>query len=325
MEQRLMHLVLFSGFLSVILCDSRRLTEYVLIQEYKTWNEARNFCQKNYIDLATVQTDEQWSEINKLRAKYLSDTWIGLYDDVNSWRWSFHDEHLTYARWDKYQPDNYGGDQDCVILHSNGYWRDKGCDLKCVVVCQSDQGPVLVTHPLMSWKQAQHFCRENFIDLYTVKNESENQRLRMMNHNDESCIWIGLFRDSWKWSDQTNTSSSLRWAEKQPDNSFGSEICAAVDEDGWIADELCSEMFFFFCKSPLRVRRQILRLEVKAGDNVADQVTADAVLKEVQKKLREQGMAADVNFSWQEQPNGTVFQKLNKQHYRWTKGEDDIH
>uniref|UniRef100_A0A8C1ZZK9 C-type lectin domain-containing protein n=1 Tax=Cyprinus carpio TaxID=7962 RepID=A0A8C1ZZK9_CYPCA len=65
-------------------------------------------------------------------SKYLSDTWIGLYDDVNSWRWSFHDEHLTYARWDKYQPDNYGGDQDCVILHSNGYWRDKGCDLKYV-------------------------------------------------------------------------------------------------------------------------------------------------------------------------------------------------
>uniref|UniRef100_A0A671P289 C-type lectin domain-containing protein n=1 Tax=Sinocyclocheilus anshuiensis TaxID=1608454 RepID=A0A671P289_9TELE len=122
------------GFLSVILCNSRRLTEYVLIREYKTWNEARNFCQKNYIDLATVQTDEEWSEINKLRANNLSDTWIGLYDDVNSWRWSFRDKRLTYARWDKDQPDNYGGDQDCLMLHSSGYWRDKGCNLKCISV-----------------------------------------------------------------------------------------------------------------------------------------------------------------------------------------------
>ncbi|KAL0189844.1 hypothetical protein M9458_016943, partial [Cirrhinus mrigala] len=102
----------------------------------------------------------------------------------------------------------------------------------------------------MPWKQAQSFCRENFIDLYTVKNESENQLLRMMAPSVDSCIWIGLFRDQWKWSDQTNTSSSLRWADKQPDNYFGSEICAAVDEYGWIADEQCSNKFFFVCKSP---------------------------------------------------------------------------
>uniref|UniRef100_A0A673HQ43 C-type lectin domain-containing protein n=1 Tax=Sinocyclocheilus rhinocerous TaxID=307959 RepID=A0A673HQ43_9TELE len=141
-----MHLILFSGecFLSVILCDSRRLTKYVLIREYKTWTEARHFCQKNYIDLATVQTDEEWSEINKLRANNLSDTWIGLYDDVNSWRWSFRDKRLTYARWDRAQPDNYGGDQDCVMLHANGYWHDKGCNLKCVVVCQSGKTHILL-------------------------------------------------------------------------------------------------------------------------------------------------------------------------------------
>ncbi|XP_058637853.1 hepatic lectin-like [Onychostoma macrolepis] len=159
---------------------------------------------------------------------------------------------------------------------------------------------------MMSWKQAQSFCRENFTDLYTVKTESENQLLNMMIKND-SCAWIGLYRDSWKWSDQT---------KKQPDNLSFNEICTAVDKDGRITDELCSEKFFFVCKSPLRVRQQILRLKVKAGDHVTDRVTADAVLKEVQKKLREQGMAADVKFSWQEQPNGAVFQKFKKQHYR---------
>ncbi|XP_043101195.1 C-type lectin BjL-like [Puntigrus tetrazona] len=160
MKQRRMHLVLFSGLLSVILSDSSRLTEYVLIPEYKTWRAARSFCLRNYIDLASVQTLNEWSQINKLRASHLSDSWIGLYDDVNSWRWSFQEERLTYTRWDRDQPDNYGGDQDCVMLHPNGYWRDKSCNLKCVVICQSDEGPVLNADEEMSWKQAQRFCRK---------------------------------------------------------------------------------------------------------------------------------------------------------------------
>ncbi|XP_043101104.1 C-type lectin LmsL-like [Puntigrus tetrazona] len=159
-------------------------------------------------------------------------------------------KNATRTRWDRDQPDNYGGDQDCVMLHPNGYWRDKSCNLKCVVICQSDEGPVLNADEEMSWKQAQRFCRENFIDLHTVRNEDDNQLLRMMSGDDQSCIWIGLYRDSWKWSDQTNTSSSLPWASKQPDNYLGDEICAAVDEDGLIADQRCSNTFFFFCRSP---------------------------------------------------------------------------
>ncbi|KAF4111706.1 hypothetical protein G5714_008737 [Onychostoma macrolepis] len=200
------------------------------------------------------------------------------------------------------------------MLHSNGYWHDEDCNLKCVTICQSDQGPVLITDEEMSWKQAQRFCRENFLDLYTVKTESENQLLRMMNQNDSSCIWIGLYRDSWKWSDQTNTSSSLRWAVGQPDNLFGSEICAAVDEDGRIADELCSRRFFFFCKSPLQGPpghlNKAIRIIPQGKSFPSD------ILSKVQQKLQERGMAADVKVSWQEQPNGTVFQKLNEDQYR---------
>ncbi len=71
---------------------------------------------------------------------------LGLdsYDDVNSWHWSFQDECPSYARWDKNQPDNYGGDQDCVMLHSNGYWHDEDCDLKCVTICQNGKTHILL-------------------------------------------------------------------------------------------------------------------------------------------------------------------------------------
>ncbi|XP_043101205.1 E-selectin-like [Puntigrus tetrazona] len=229
MEDRLIRFVLFSGFLSVLLCSSH---DYVWVRDRKTWKEAQDFCQKHYLDLATARTDEEWSEIDKLRAKNGSKTWIRLYDDVNGWRWSFRNECPSFTRWHKKQPDNYGGNQDCVMLHSNGYWHDENCNRKCAIICQSDQRPVLVSDPAMSWTQGQRLCR----------------KLHRLTH--------------------------------------------------------------------VSVRRQVLRLKVKAGDNVSDKVTADAVLKEVQKKLQEQGLAAGVKFSWQEQLSGTVFHKLNKQRYR---------
>ncbi|XP_043101204.1 macrophage mannose receptor 1-like [Puntigrus tetrazona] len=300
MEDRLIRFVLFSGFLSVLLCSSH---DYVWVRDRKTWKEAQDFCQKHYLDLATARTDEEWSEIDKLRAKNGSKTWIRLYDDVNGWRWSFRNECPSFTRWHKKQPDNYGGNQDCVMLHSNGYWHDENCNRKCAIICQSDQRPVLVSDPAMSWTQGQRLCRENYTDLHTVKNERENQLLQMM-VRDDGCVWIGLYRHP----DRSYTNQT----EKQTDQ----EECPAVDEDGRVTEELCSEKLFFVCQTPLSVRRQVLRLKVKAGDNVSDKVTADAVLKEVQKKLQEQGLAADVKFSWQEQLNGTVFHKLNKQRYR---------
>ncbi len=130
-----------TGFLSVILCNS---LDYVLVRERKIWKEARDFCRKHYMDLATIQTDEELSQLNKAREKYGSKTWIGLHDDVNIWHWSFENECPTYARWDKNQPDNYGGDQDCVMLHSNGYWRNEDCYLKCVTICQSGKTHILL-------------------------------------------------------------------------------------------------------------------------------------------------------------------------------------
>lgn len=120
----------------MIVCIS---CEYILIRENKTWDEAQDYCRQNHIDLATVQSDEEWSQLNTLRAELQFYTWIGLYDDVNSWRWSFQNERITFTKWDKQQPNNFGGNQNCVELRSSGYWHDIGCSVKCVIICQSSK------------------------------------------------------------------------------------------------------------------------------------------------------------------------------------------
>ncbi|XP_051757319.1 macrophage mannose receptor 1-like [Ctenopharyngodon idella] len=308
MEQRLIHLFLLSGFLYLILCGS---CEYILIQEKKTWKEAQDHCRQNYIDLATVQTDEEWSELSKLRAELQFYIWIGLYDDVNSWHWSFQNETFNFFLWDTDQPNNLHGKQYCVNLRSTGYWWDEDCNLTYPFFCQNGEGqPVLVTDPAMSWNDAQNYCREHYTDLFTVRNRDENKQLTTMIKY-YTCGWIGLFRDSWKWLNQTSMSPyfPLRWAAGQPDNSFANETCAALDDYGHIADETCKSLHFFLCQIA-RVKQQVLRLEVKAGDNVNDQAITAALLNKVQQTLREQGMAADVKLAWREQPDGMVFQKM---------------
>lgn len=50
-----------------------------------------------------------------------------------------------------------------------------------------------------NWSSAQRFCRENFVDLATVKTDAENQKLVNIIG---SSAWIGLYRDpNLFWSD----------------------------------------------------------------------------------------------------------------------------
>uniref|UniRef100_A0A8D0DF46 C-type lectin domain-containing protein n=1 Tax=Sander lucioperca TaxID=283035 RepID=A0A8D0DF46_SANLU len=95
----------------------------------------------------------------------------------------------------------------------------------------SDVTFVAVTND-MTWTEAQSYCREHYTDLASVRNLTENQKVyytifTKYTDNIGSVVWIGLFRDSWKWSD--GSSSSFRfWKKLQPDNKYGNETSLKV-------------------------------------------------------------------------------------------------
>lgn len=80
-----------------------------------------------------------------------------------------------------------------------------------------------------TWFEAQSYCRENHTDLVSVRNQTENQQLLNMIPNISTIewVWIGLFRNSWKWSDHTN-SSYHNWATGEPSNEGEKGNCAEV-------------------------------------------------------------------------------------------------
>lgn len=98
----------------------------------------------------------------------------------------------------------------------------------------------------MTWYTAQIYCRTQYTDLASARTETENSIIAGLTSGN---TWIGLFRDSWKWIDQTNLPSSIiSWMSGKPDNALGNEACAYLN-NGQVADSKCSDIRPFFCYS----------------------------------------------------------------------------
>ena len=61
--------------------------------------------------------------------------WIGLTDAgaEGIWLWASTSAETTYTNWEDYQPDDAGGNEDCVHFYSPNYqknlrWNDYVCD-----------------------------------------------------------------------------------------------------------------------------------------------------------------------------------------------------
>uniref|UniRef100_A0A671MY83 C-type lectin domain-containing protein n=1 Tax=Sinocyclocheilus anshuiensis TaxID=1608454 RepID=A0A671MY83_9TELE len=77
---------IFQRFANLPWCSSHC---YYIIDEFKNWTEAQDYCRKYYYDLATFNKEENDQVIQTLvSGGYNDSVWIGLYDDCYSCRWS---------------------------------------------------------------------------------------------------------------------------------------------------------------------------------------------------------------------------------------------
>uniref|UniRef100_A0A8C2A2C0 C-type lectin domain-containing protein n=1 Tax=Cyprinus carpio TaxID=7962 RepID=A0A8C2A2C0_CYPCA len=146
----------------------------------------------------------------------------------------------------------------CFFLTSHGICSDLRSGLFLKTSCYF----VLIQEP-KTWTEAQSYCKQYHWDLATIQSDEDRYKIQevaaaakfqnraWMGLYDGLFVceaWIGLSKNLWLWSDQSKvTWLSVKWADGQPDNASGNEMCGFVNETGLIGDDGCSHTLPFFC------------------------------------------------------------------------------
>ncbi|KAG9259970.1 C-type lectin 1-like [Astyanax mexicanus] len=318
MEMRLLYMLLVTGVLQTL---SSGLYEYHLITDQKNWTDAQAYCREHYVDLATVENDLDFGRIQReaQRLSFTSEAWVGLYNDINSWRCSRDEVPLgSWSKWQTDQPNNVFGKDQCVIIFQDKRWYDISCSSKHSFICydetiSSPEKFVYYTDQ-KTWMEAQDFCRQRHTDLACPTNS--NEELLLEKTFIYGWTWIGFFRDGWKWSDKSN-SSDVRWFTDQPNNAGGKDNCGYVVKSvfsnggtsaGLFDDGSCSNQRAFFCQYVPK-NTQVMRLVVHSSQDMNDPTVQADLLENMQQKLMEQWMVENTTLQWKKHSDGSVFYK----------------
>ena len=71
--------------------------------------------------------------------KTLSAHWIGIHDrfEEGSWVYLSSSASIPYTNWNSDEPNNHGGDEDCVVLgESHDGWHAWNCDWGAHFICE---------------------------------------------------------------------------------------------------------------------------------------------------------------------------------------------
>ncbi|XP_035771599.1 putative C-type lectin domain family 20 member A [Neolamprologus brichardi] len=231
-----------------------RLYEYHFIEENKSWYEAQRYCREKYTDLAKVF---DMTDMSRLRnsAQNQGEAWIGLNNAGGNrmWHWSL--PGVKYIQNDSSW--NQSGRADSEAYGNCVRKRDKLADVSCNhptwFICydemKKDNKTYYLIEELKNWTQAQSYCRSHYTDLASGLDQVDGEELTMMKKKrDPSNAWIGLFKDSWRWSDG-NDSSFRYWDMQLFNDKQSSKTCAMtlLNRSGkWSSDE-CGKEKPFFC------------------------------------------------------------------------------
>ncbi|KAI7791630.1 putative lectin C-type domain containing [Triplophysa rosa] len=219
-DMKKMAQTLYFSLLVIALCSLSEGIQrrYHYINMMKTWTEAQRYCRENYTDLATVHNINDMNELKNTVNNSQWYVWIGLKrTGVYQWKWSLGGP-VKYLNWETEPSDHTN---NCAVMR-NGAWRQQDCDVASQFICYNDSSKAyIIDTSSKTWRDAQSFCRQHHTDLIKVRNQTDNQLIHNIINDPQRSVWIGLFSDSWEWSD--NTDSAFRYWNAGEPNAGGSD------------------------------------------------------------------------------------------------------
>nr|XP_024655815.1 putative C-type lectin domain family 20 member A [Maylandia zebra] len=98
----------------------------------------------------------------------------------------------------------------------------------------------------ITWTKAQNYCRDHYTDLASGLDQVDGQEFKILKKSQD--LWIGLFRDTWRWSDGSNF-SFRHWDMESFNDGQNKKKCASTllnRSRKWSSDE-CNKKKYFFC------------------------------------------------------------------------------
>ncbi|XP_058866890.1 macrophage mannose receptor 1-like isoform X2 [Acipenser ruthenus] len=238
MEKLVLLMLLLAGICAVA---SGHFRKYHFVEDKKSWFDAQSYCREKHTDLATIESQEETEKVLNISAAF-TDAWIGLYYDKENWQWS-NGDNVSYYNWTS--------SLNCTSIDSSGKWVDSYCHTNSYYfICYNDtrESYILIDQP-KTWYEAQQYCRKNYIDLVSIKNNDEDKKIKEKANG--KTVWIGLFNNPWKWSHKGEYSSFHNWNKWEPNNVVNN-ICVAMYgaadmERGKWNDDGCHCTAPFFC------------------------------------------------------------------------------
>ncbi|KAK7129624.1 hypothetical protein R3I93_019312 [Phoxinus phoxinus] len=184
-----------------LLTATGRLRQLFLIDTQMPMNVAQNVCRKDYTDLVTIYDEEENNELvhilnNSVKSVSVSG-WIG----ANSCKWSNGDP-ATFTNYSR----TFTEEKCCGAINTGGRWECVNCNsTKMYFMCYDQDGKQSYNYSLIhenrSWFEAQIYCREKHTDLVSIRDETENKRVKEA-VNGSNSFWIGLqYNYSLDWLD----------------------------------------------------------------------------------------------------------------------------
>ncbi|KAL7838908.1 hypothetical protein AOLI_G00273240 [Acnodon oligacanthus] len=141
----------------------------------------------------------------------------------------------------------------------------------------------------MSWYGAQSYCRKSYTDLVSIRDQNQNEAVKVEGLTSSTSFWIGLLRDDWEWTDG-GRSAYRNWATGHPRSSASD--CVQLRNGKWETVR-CSNIQPALCSNTL-IHVSAMQMDWGSSLNYCQRENRRAILriepdldhKEVQFELR---------------------------------------
>ncbi|XP_062331387.1 C-type lectin lectoxin-Enh4-like [Osmerus eperlanus] len=175
---------------------------------------------------------------------------------------------------------------------------------------------ILVLGP-RTWRKAQIYCRQSYTDLASIRNQAENIEIQkfVLGEKSSAIVWIGLFKDDWKWSDQS-TSSFRSWEIGEPRDDDDCVFTHPYFSWQWFSHN-CSSSRYVICHdgciptTPAKVKL-VGRVELvpNSPSDLEDPAMLDSILQQMKAAGR---IPEHSTLRWKKQKDGKVFHKKEEE------------